>query len=235
MDKDSRSIIQNPDTILNLLSRGGDSFWVLKKRSDGYKMIPGILYISHDSKLIFSVNLKSRELALSLQNSALTFLVHKIDCSLEFQTTCLHSFQDPTGFHIELAIPIAISRLQRRQSYRVPVHTEGVFIPVKSTSADLKSYPCLLVDLSLHGCLIVTVEKLNLGEKGHMSFILPSNQQTCSIDSTVQRERDLKELAKSLYNYQYGIKFNYLEAAIEKQLAAYLNQLQIQLRQSKPA
>ncbi|OVE73329.1 hypothetical protein BVX93_02005 [bacterium B13(2017)] len=146
-------------------------------------------------------------------------------------TEVIESDNSPTL--IKLEFPSSMIRIQRRQTFRVPISLLGTLIINKSNvlqnddkNQDVDSNAALL-DLSLGGVLVASNLRAGFNMRGAIIFFIPDYSEAFHIDIEIRRIQKIRN-PKSKYLFHYGLQFLDMNESTNQKLSRYIIKLQIQ-------
>lgn len=143
---------------------------------------------------------------------------------IEFTSKVRDVIVEETRDFLHFDFPHEIVKLQRRDSYRVPLNLEARLI-LKTKNSQLIDETASLIDISVGGALLATHLTPEQGLLGNL-FFKAGEEDPFEINFIVKRVKAVQTL-KSTFPYTIGIEFTGISELASQRLSRLITKLQI--------
>lgn len=217
----STTIIKNKKTIRKYIHFSSVILIIYKYNNKVYTKKTSITYLD-ETKIEFSNPFFNDNIIID-EHEKMLLRVYPFDCFyIEFKSSIIDI--DPIQLKISAAFPKEINKIQRRDSFRVPVSIKGL---MKTDRVISEESNCQLLDISIGGALLATNESyLEQMQKGLLEFTLKDNNKKFVLKIEIRRLKKI-ESQKSKYKHHCGVKFTDMKPADLQLISHFITRVQL--------
>ncbi|MBN2143068.1 MAG: PilZ domain-containing protein [Candidatus Aureabacteria bacterium] len=223
MDSENKEIITDQNFIRKYLVTG-ESLFVFIKIGTSYQFDKTYVFSCDEERFLIQRPYQKGQRVILTPGMEFFFKLFPFEGYFEFSCICGEILTFKGKECLVFPYPSSLTRIQRRQAFRVPISLPGKFV-IKSSSCFI--HDVTVTDLSVAGARISANFNVTADSEGTLSFLFPVQPPvTFSVPVRIQRAQKITN-ERSNYAFSYGLLFLSLTSVQEKILSRYVNEVQL--------